>query len=363
MSNSLYFMLDGKAYELVVGGFEKETDLQKIVEDNPNLLARSFDDALPLKLYLVDREFGTYVIGDSGTQYSADHILVDETGIPVIVEVKRSSDTRIKREVVAQMLDYACRSDSWDVNLLREKFCQKNFDAPEGMKTDEFWGKVSDNLHQHHLRLAFVADVIPDTLKVLIQFMDTTMKDIEVYGVELRPYRDSDSGHLLLASSFVGNPVPSESKASASRVQEKRIWSHDSFIDRVREVDGAEVADLSEDIIRFCERESLTSYFGTGAKLASYMPKNKNGATVFTLAQDKDSHFYFYFHEAYLQKLSSEYNDLDKLIPEINDLFKSGMQGQFKLGSSQIRFPASNLCNDNARKAFKEIIRKLISDN
>jgi hypothetical protein len=32
---------------------------------------------------------------------------VDEAGVPTLVEVKRSSDTRARREVVARMLDYA----------------------------------------------------------------------------------------------------------------------------------------------------------------------------------------------------------------------------------------------------------------
>jgi len=36
-----------------------------------------------------------------------DHLLLDQDGIPTFVECKRASDTRIRREVVAQMLDYA----------------------------------------------------------------------------------------------------------------------------------------------------------------------------------------------------------------------------------------------------------------
>jgi len=37
---------------------------------------------------------------------SLDHLFLDEAGVPTLVEVKRSSDTRARREMVAQMLDY-----------------------------------------------------------------------------------------------------------------------------------------------------------------------------------------------------------------------------------------------------------------
>jgi len=39
-----------------------------------------------------------------------DHFFVDQEAIPTVVEVKRSSDTRIRREVVGQMLDYAAHA-------------------------------------------------------------------------------------------------------------------------------------------------------------------------------------------------------------------------------------------------------------
>ena len=35
---------------------------------------------------------------------------LDQDGIPTLVEVKRASDTRIRREVVGQMFDYAANA-------------------------------------------------------------------------------------------------------------------------------------------------------------------------------------------------------------------------------------------------------------
>jgi hypothetical protein len=48
--------------------------------------------------------------------------------VPTLVEVKRSSDTRIRREVVGQMLDYAANAVVyWPLERLRA-----TFEASEG---------------------------------------------------------------------------------------------------------------------------------------------------------------------------------------------------------------------------------------
>ena len=46
----------------------------------------------------------------AGSQFSLDHLFIDQDAIPTFVEAKRSIDTRIRREVVAQMLDYAANA-------------------------------------------------------------------------------------------------------------------------------------------------------------------------------------------------------------------------------------------------------------
>ena len=46
----------------------------------------------------------------SGDRWSADHLFLDQDGIPTLVEVKRRKDTRIRREVVGQMLEYAANA-------------------------------------------------------------------------------------------------------------------------------------------------------------------------------------------------------------------------------------------------------------
>jgi hypothetical protein len=56
-------------------------------------------------------------------RFSLDHLFLDQDGIPTLVEVKRSSDTRIRREVIGQMLDYAANDVVyWPIEMIRSRF-------------------------------------------------------------------------------------------------------------------------------------------------------------------------------------------------------------------------------------------------
>jgi hypothetical protein len=61
---------------------------------------------------------------------SLDHLFIDHDAVPTLVEVKRSSDTRTRREVVAQMLDYAANAaGEWDERMLRDWLLERAGDA------------------------------------------------------------------------------------------------------------------------------------------------------------------------------------------------------------------------------------------
>ncbi|MFF1479104.1 hypothetical protein ACFVYD_16285 [Streptomyces sp. NPDC058301] len=83
----------------------------------------SLADGQPLRLVLVAREMGVPTSAESGSAYWPDHLFVDADGVPTRVEVKRASDTRIRREVVGQMLDYAANGARyWPAALLQRSF-------------------------------------------------------------------------------------------------------------------------------------------------------------------------------------------------------------------------------------------------
>ena len=123
-----------------------------------------------------------------------DHLFIDQDAIPTFVEVKRSSDTRIRREVVGQMLDYAANAIKyWSIDTIRDLYEQQNKSICDELDIDEksenlFWNNVESNLKEGKIRLLFVADEIPDSLKNIIQFLNNQMVNTEVLGVEIKQF-------------------------------------------------------------------------------------------------------------------------------------------------------------------------------
>ena len=143
----------------------------------------------PRRWALVKREQGVPDRDDSGSRWSVDHLFVDQDAVPTLVEVKRSTDTRIRREVVGQMLDYAANGVRyWPVDSLRAAFeatqVELGNDPVETVATlcedrdvsvEEFFAAVGDNLRAGRIRMVFVADVIPDELMRITEFLNEQM--------------------------------------------------------------------------------------------------------------------------------------------------------------------------------------------
>ncbi|MFZ5786270.1 MAG: hypothetical protein ACOY3Y_07485, partial [Acidobacteriota bacterium] len=91
--------------------YDSEARLQKLLADYPDLLGGDqVDDENPRRWLHVGREVGVPGAEAGPDRWALDHLFLDQDGIPTFVEVKRSSDTRIRREVVGQMFDYAANA-------------------------------------------------------------------------------------------------------------------------------------------------------------------------------------------------------------------------------------------------------------
>src|SRR2546425_93721 len=103
--------------------YEAEALLQTLIAEHPEVLAGDASGEPGRAWLLVKREAGVAGAPDGSDRWSLDHLFLDQDGIPTLVEVKRSSDTRARREVVAQMLDYAANGSShWKVESLKGWF-------------------------------------------------------------------------------------------------------------------------------------------------------------------------------------------------------------------------------------------------
>lgn len=194
--------------------------LQELLEHHPQLLAGyEMSRADPRRFLLVCRE--APVADQFGAdRWSLDHLFVDQDAIPTLVEVKRSPDTRIRREVVGQMLDYAANGTRYrgdgTMPQLYERTCADAGRDPaaalaevagQDAVTRDFWDRAERNLRAGVVRLVFVADLIPDELATVIEFLNTKMHDTEVYGVEVRCYGSNGAAECFVPA-FSRSPGP-----------------------------------------------------------------------------------------------------------------------------------------------------------
>lgn len=203
MSTGIYVIQgEGDLLEMEEQAYESEDRLQALLAKHPSIIpGGQIDGANPRRWLLICREAGIPGSEDSGGRWSLDHLLVDQDAIPTLVEVKRSQDTRIRREVVGQMLEYAANvSTYWTLDLLRAQFSatchERGREAEqvlgefldESADAENFWQTVADNLRAGRLRLVFVADVIPTELQAIVEFLNSQMQQVEVIAVEVKRY-------------------------------------------------------------------------------------------------------------------------------------------------------------------------------
>ena len=236
MTNQPVFVLGEELQALERAEFETEAEFQELLARHPRVLDfGSPADGRPLRLVLVAREMGVPTSTDSAPAYWLDHLFVDADGVPTLVEVKRATDTRIRREVVGQMLDYAANAARyWPAALLRRSFedtCAKDGRSLEeaygellgdqdDRSAEEFWTTVEERLAAGQMRLLFVADQIPLELRAIVEFLNRQLRQTDVYAVELTQYRGG--GDLRVLVPRVHGEVATAAKSPSGHARSTR---------------------------------------------------------------------------------------------------------------------------------------------
>ncbi|MCO6050509.1 hypothetical protein NGM99_12030 [Mesorhizobium sp. RP14(2022)] len=223
--------------------FATEADFQHLLASFPELLAGDQIDAdVPRRFTLISREQPVAFEEGGGTRWSLDHLFLDQDGIPTLVEVKRGTDTRIRREVVGQMLDYAANSVlHWPVEELRTRFlsrCEQEGQDPRlvledllgsDSESENFWDRVRDNLEAGRIRLLFVADRIPPELRRVVEFLNKQMQPAEVLAIELRQYEGQ--GLKTLVPIVLGqSEEASRRKTGSTGPRQRRGWDEEAIM-------------------------------------------------------------------------------------------------------------------------------------
>lgn len=283
MSGGIYLIRDdGELVEMHEHSYDTEDLLQGYLARHHDLLAGDqIDNTAPRRWLLVSREMSLASEKDGAGRWSVDHLFLDQDAVPTIVEVKRSTDTRIRREVVGQMLDYAANAVVyWPVDRLRAQFeagredpKKDLIDFLESLEADpeEFWQKVKTNLQAGRVRLIFVADEIPTELRRIVEFLNQQMDPAEVLAVEIKQYVSQTSKLKTLIPRVIGQTVEAQQKKTGSPRSSKQ-WSESSFLHELEVRRGAEEAAVARKLLEWSKSRTTGIWWGKGGTDGAFFP-------------------------------------------------------------------------------------------
>lgn len=267
----------------------EDRELQQLLERNHDLLPG--DQIRPeggCDWLLVKREMPVPNPRTAQDHWSIDFLFVDQDAVPTFVECKRFLDTRSRREVVAQMIEYAANgAHYWDAGKLRthaeataaargtdlaQELARIGADEDEDPET--FFKRVEGRLLDGRLRLVFFLEEAPMELRSVVEFLNRQMSDTEVLLVECQQFR---SGDTLVAVpvlfGYTEEARAAKATAVAASSSSRRSWDRASFLADAREkLDGQDFAAV-ESLLETVEQRGYEFTWGSGSRSGSFNVK------------------------------------------------------------------------------------------
>ncbi|MGH8093711.1 MAG: hypothetical protein ACREIF_09595 [Chthoniobacterales bacterium] len=226
-------------------------------------------------------------------RWYVDHLLLDQDAIPTLVEVKRSSDTRIRREVVGQILEYASNAVVyWPVEKIQADFqreCERTSRTVEEVLREqlevepddigEFWNNVKTNLQAGKVRMIIAADQISAELRRIVEFLNSQMDPAVILAVEIRQFVGEQDSRILVPTVY---GQTEEAQLSKSAGLATKLWDQKTILEEVR---GSypDAFPIAEGLVKWGQLNSDGFRpAGTGAR-GSFRPFIMHGAKEFPL--------------------------------------------------------------------------------
>jgi len=286
MSDTIFLRRGDTLTPLHRTDFGSEADIQLLLSKYPDLLSgQQINPDDPRRWLLVAREMGVPSAEGDMDEFRLDHLFVDQDAVPTLVEVKGSWNTELRREVIGQMLDYASRAVAfWTADRLADRFStrcsaegldpgaelRRHLHSPEGERDNspEFWRRAETNLRAGEIRLLFVADRVPESLKRVVEFLNGQMRLTEVLAVELPQFVGGVGSDLqTLVPRVFGMTAEARTRKRASggggASAPADCWTEVEFLSHIEHTQGAEVARIAVALLEGCKHAG--AFVGGGA--------------------------------------------------------------------------------------------------
>ncbi len=222
----------------------EDQELQRVLELNPDLIpGDQINPAEPRRWIVIKREMPVPDPSTGGNRWSVDFFFADQDAMPTFIECKRCNDTRAKREVVGQMLEYAANGHYyWSKNEMRTFAEQtandngvsleeeiKRLQPEDTESVEEFFQRVQENLREGQVRLVFFMDDSPPELKSVVDFLNKQMERSEVLLVEARQYEYNNQRIISPILFGFTEEARQVKKVVSVNTGQKRKWDSESF--------------------------------------------------------------------------------------------------------------------------------------
>ena len=326
MSDEIFLMRGEQLVGMAEEPYETEDLLQGLIEQYPNLLGgEQINAEAPRRWLLIQREVSVASEDKGSARWSLDHLFLDQDAIPTLVEVKRSSNTQIRREVVGQMLDYAANGVRyWKINQIRRAFeqdCESKDKDPDvelatllehDADVEDFWNKVESNLRQGKVRLVFAADEIPSELQRIVEFLNEQMNLTEVVAVSIRQY--VGEGHQILVPRVIGQTTAAQQMKGEKPA---RHWDETSWLAELTKL-GQEQAEVGRKILEWANDAELLSNYTAGG---SFKPLLKiDGKTHRFLYLRSDGNVEIPLKDLHGWRPFNDEDKLDEILKKLNTI-------------------------------------------
>jgi hypothetical protein len=220
----IVFYKDKQPLTLEPSSFSDEKELEKQLADTPNLLKGTNDPPIAVVKAQV-------TLPEAG---NLDLLCVNESGLPIAVEVKLERNGEARRQIVAQAIDYVSSLTLLTVDELDRivggalEQALHSFD--EGEETEKFeqrWQAVGANLRAGLARVVLALDEAPRDLQRMVRFL-AQRSSLDIQLVVVSKYSDEQVGTIFVPQWL----VEAEGEAAVSKTPRP----DDQYIDRAVEM-------------------------------------------------------------------------------------------------------------------------------
>ena len=265
----------------------EEIELQRLLEKNPDLIpGEQVNPSEPRRWLIIKREMPVPDPNTGIGRWSIDFFFTDQDAMPTFIECKRCNDTRSRREIVGQMLEYAANGQQYwskeEIRQYAEEFAKaqgisieneiKRLQPEETESVDAFFQKIEDNLREGQIRLIFFLEEAPSELKSIVEYLNKQMERSEVLLVEARQY-EYEKTKVVAPTLFGYTEEARQVKKTISISRPRKKWDQETFfIDAKAKLQESEVNSLKKVYDKAISLSCELSW-GTGKTMGTFSIK------------------------------------------------------------------------------------------